>query len=66
MFCYKDMTFCTFYKDCTKRNECHRPLTPKVEAESLEFWKQAGLHGKPIYSQFMEKPQCHEGEFFHK
>ena len=66
MFCYRDMTFCTYYKDCIKARQCHRPLTPQVEQEAEEFWKQSKLHGSPVYSMFMSKPQCHEGEFFHK
>jgi len=30
MFCYRDMTFCTYYKDCDDEKDCHRKLTPEV------------------------------------
>ena len=50
MICYKDMTFCTFYKECDNAKTCHRPLTPKVAKLAEEF-------GLPI-CQFTDKPEC--------
>lgn len=52
VICYKDMTFCTFYKDCANATDCERKLTPKIADAAEEF-------GLPI-AQFVEKPQCHE------
>jgi len=51
MICYRDMTFCCFYKDCKKASECHRPLTPDIE-------KAAKMFGMPV-AQFTNKPECH-------
>ena len=51
---YRDMTFCTFYKDCAKADKCHRPLTPEVIADA-EKW----MENVPICC-FAEKPSCHE------
>ena len=52
MICYGDMTFCGYYKNCKKKDKCHRCLTKKVEehANSIEL---------PI-CQFSEKPKCHD------
>jgi hypothetical protein len=56
MFCYKDMTFCTFYEDCANAQICHRTLTPKVSAEAKGWWGDAG---EPPIAVFLEKPSCH-------
>lgn len=52
MICYKDMTFCTFYKDCANATDCERKLTPEIAEAADEF-------GLPI-SQFTAPPKCHE------
>lgn len=52
MICYRDMTFCPFFRDCNKANECHRPLTEEVKLD-------AQAKGLPI-AQFSAKPSCHE------
>lgn len=51
MICYRDKTWCTWYKDCADRQMCDRVLTPeeRAKAESLNL---------PI-SQFMAPPKCH-------
>ena len=54
MMCYKDMTFCTYYKDCSQADDCHRPLTPDV-IEKAEKWMK-----DPPICTFMEKPDCWE------
>jgi len=54
MICYRDMTFCTHYKDCKKRKECGRALTPKVQKDAKAF-------GLPC-SYWAEKPDCWEKE----
>ncbi len=51
---YRDMTFCPFFGDCTKRDTCHRPLTAKVIIA-------AQASGSPI-SQYAEKPERHTVE----
>lgn len=50
LLCYRDMTFCTFYKECAVGNKCYSALTDKVKYGS----EKSGL---PI-AQFMEKPPC--------
>jgi hypothetical protein len=55
MMCYKDMTFCRFYEDCTKAKECHRPYTPEVKAAAEKWW---GSEDAPVCF-FMNKPACH-------
>jgi hypothetical protein len=52
MICYKDMTFCTFYKDCANATDCERKLTPEIDEAAKEF-------GLPL-AIFSGKPQCHE------
>jgi len=52
MISYKDMTFCSHYKDCIHQDECHRPLTEKVLKDAEEF-------GLPICT-FIGKPDCHK------
>ncbi len=54
MMCYRDMTFCTFYKDCTSADTCHRPLTDEVKAQAVEFW---GSEDVPI-ACFTDRPDC--------
>ena len=49
MICYKDMTFCSYYKEC-ERKDCVRALTPEVVQAAEKF-------GLPI-CQFAEKPDC--------
>ena len=50
MIVYKDMTFCPYWKNCARANECHRPLTQEV----VDGAKSIGL---PI-AQFAEVPEC--------
>ena len=39
MICYRDMTFCTFYKSCKDGESCERALTPKIKKEAEECWE---------------------------
>jgi len=50
MICYKDMTLCTFYTECTRRLLCSRALTPGIIKEAEEL----GL----LVSQFTKKSEC--------
>ena len=54
MICYRDMTFCTYYKDCMEAGHCDRPLTPEIRIEADAWWGQAGA---PI-AVYAEKPDC--------
>jgi hypothetical protein len=56
VLCFRDQTFCTFWENCAKAPECHRPLTPEVREKALKWW---GGEGYPI-SMFLNKPSCHE------
>ncbi len=58
MIGYRDMTFCPFYADCKNAPDCHRPLTPEVQAAADKWWKGGNA---PIWV-FSEKPECHEVE----
>jgi len=55
MICYRDTTFCRYYRDCALAETCHRPLTPEVRAAAEEWW---GEPGAPI-AEFAEQPGCH-------
>lgn len=52
IICYRDMTFCPFYKDCKSNIDCHRALTPEV----LKAAKEYGLG----VDQFSDLPECFE------
>lgn len=52
MICYKDRTYCSFYKVCNDGDACLRALTPEVDKAAKEF-------GLPI-SYFVEKPTCYK------
>ena len=62
MMCYRDMTFCSFYEDCSKASDCNRPLTPEVKAAANRWFN--GESDTPIaaipISVFAAKPGCHE------
>ena len=50
--CYRDMTFCPFWRTCgaIKERRCDRPLTEAVEHNAKAF-------GLPV-AQFTDKPAC--------
>ena len=54
MICYKDITFCSFWKECKDGKTCWRALTEKV-------WDAAEKEGLPI-CQFLDKPDCFREE----
>jgi hypothetical protein len=51
MICYRDRTFCGFYKDCKNSKACIIKLLPEVQEDADKF-------GLPI-AQYAEKPNCH-------
>ena len=58
MLCYRDMTFCTYYKDCVDAGECPRPLTPEVQAAADKWWESFKSEGGAPFSMFTNKPDC--------
>ena len=58
MMCYRDKTFCDYYKECHEGKKCPDALTEKVIAEADKWW---GKRGAPI-CQFAEKPECFKEE----
>ena len=54
MMCYKDTTYCKFYKDCDSGKGCPRALSEKVLDDANKWW---GKDGVPI-SCFASKPEC--------
>ena len=54
MMCYRDMTFCTFWKKCIHGKECGRALTPEVEEDAKQWWKG----DDPQFCCFVDKPEC--------
>lgn len=56
MMCFKDMTFCPFWRDCANAEGCDRKLTPQVYEAAERWW---GGPEAPI-CEFVEKPDCHE------
>ena len=52
MLCYRDMTFCKFYMDCTGAKLCGRKLTTAVRQSAVSF-------GLPIM-EYSDKPHCHK------
>lgn len=51
MICYRDMTFCPFWRDCDRADACERPLTDEVDF-------RAKMLDLPI-AEFTEMPDCH-------
>ena len=52
MMCYRDMTFCEFYKECSEGGSCHRALTEEVIKKAETWMKDA-----PI-CVFTKNPEC--------
>lgn len=54
MMCYKDMTFCPYYRECKKGNKCGRALTPEVLQQAKEWWDT----NFPPISKYIDPPEC--------
>jgi hypothetical protein len=50
MLCYKDMTFCSFYKDCKLGKKCFRVLTEDIESKATA--------SNMLIAQFIMEPEC--------
>jgi hypothetical protein len=63
MICYRDKTFCTYYRDCMHGSDCGRALTRKVWEDAQDWWTgfmlKLNVHGEAPICQFAEKPECH-------
>jgi hypothetical protein len=64
MMCFRDMTFCPFWRDCADASRCHRPLTYDVVMAAERWWRQARGDEMPppmpvLIAQFAERPDCH-------
>ena len=58
MLCYKDKTFCPFWKDCIDSPGCDRAFTPKVEVQAQIWW---GLTNGPApVSLYADTPDCYK------
>lgn len=51
MLCYRDRTYCSFYKTCKEGTTCNRALTPKVIDEAKAF-------GLLVAEWWPDKPDC--------
>lgn len=56
MICYRDMTFCEFYKNCLKGNVCIRALTPKVIEKAKKWWRDK--ESEPPICRYVLAPPC--------
>lgn len=55
MTCYKDTTFCRYWRKCADGSECCRALTDEVS-------KAAAKSENPV-CQFISEPSCYIEEF---
>ena len=62
MICYRDMTFCTFWEDCTSSPQCSRPLTPDVQVSADKWWEEWKVDRKTPICTFVDQPSCHVSE----
>ncbi len=58
MIHYRDMTFCSSYKECRNGKKCNRALTPQVQKDADKWWGK-GTGQAPI-CQFVDKPECYK------
>ncbi len=58
MMCYKDRTFCPFWRECEAGEICRDALTEKVYDAAVSWW---GGIDAPI-SQFAGRPNCWIGK----
>jgi len=57
MICYKDQTWCPFWKECEDENKCGRAYTEQVQAD-VKKWADTFGEFKPGASVYMSKPKC--------
>ena len=54
MLCYRDMTFCPYYKNCKNGKVCDRALNVDVIENAKKWWENDDV---PI-CQYSKKPDC--------
>jgi hypothetical protein len=54
MICYKDMTFCPFYKECKDGSECPRAVTIEIKNDAKKWLNVY----PPLICQYTDKPNC--------
>lgn len=57
MICYKDKTFCNFYKECKIGKNCARAFTDIVE-EKAKIWSKTYTPDEMLVCFFVDKPDC--------
>ena len=56
MICYKDMTFCPYYRECKDGKDCSRALTDAIESQADKWWGKGA--GEAPICMFGDKPEC--------
>lgn len=56
MLCYRDMTFCDFWRNCHGGYDCRRALTPDIHAAAAKWWGTE--NGSAPIATFGERPKC--------
>lgn len=54
MICYRDKTFCSFWKDCKLGSECHRAYTSEVHKAAERWWNG----DDPPICFYVDIPKC--------
>lgn len=61
MIHYMDMTFCPFWKECAKGEQCERAITDEVRKAAKKWW-HGDDYPMALYSQapacYAEKEEC--------
>ncbi len=57
MICFRDMTFCTYHKECLDGDGCARALTEETRKQAQDWWDPNEKDTAPI-AVFAEKPGC--------
>jgi hypothetical protein len=57
MICYKDITFCPFWKECKDGSTCKVALTDEVYRKGVE-WSRTFTPEDILICQYTDKPDC--------
>lgn len=58
MLCFRDKTFCTYYKDCVDQFDCGRALTQQVKDDAERWGLTLKMKNAPI-CMYTDKPECY-------
>ena len=61
MMCYKDKTFCNYWKNCKDGKDCERALTNKIMEDAEKWWGKEPNNPPPI-NIFGDYPECFKGK----